>query len=108
MARRKLRINFEIDERTDTLSDAALLCRSIGHLWVQRSQSTRRFREMARLGLMEYDRVCDNGCGSTWRQVWDISQRRVVEDERRYPPKGEYLLPPQTGRLPRGEAVAGG
>lgn len=105
MATRKFRIKLDIDERTNSMSSQALLCRALGHTWTLRSQSPARFRELARMGMREFDRVCSNNCGSTWRQLWNVRERVMVENERRYPHGGEYLLPPGTGRLSRGEAI---
>lgn len=101
--RRKLRVQY--DDRANNLSDEALTCRSLGHKWEIKAQSGRRFHELYAQGLVEYERFCGHGCGSTWRQVWDLRRKEMVENERSYPKGGEYLMPTGTGRMARGEAV---
>lgn len=86
------------------MSDEALLCRTLGHRWERKSASRKHTLELLNDGLVEYARFCANGCGCTWRQVWSINERAVVENERTYPPKGEYLMPTGSGRLRRGDA----
>lgn len=94
----------ELDDRTSAMSDEALLCRTFGHKWERRSSGRAHALELIKSGLVEYYRYCDHGCGSTWRQVWDIRRKEIVETQRSYPKNGEYLVPTGRGRLPRGEA----
>lgn len=97
------RLGLNIDDRTDGLSDEALYCRTFGHLWVQKGIGRKRFQELIAQGHAEYHRYCDNGCGSTWRQLWDVHTGEVLENDRRYP-RGDYLLKAQSGRLKRSSA----
>lgn len=94
------RLGLNIDDRTDQLSDEALYCRTFGHLWVQRGIGRKRFQELIVKGHAEYNRYCNNGCGSTWRQLWDVYTGEVLENERKYP-RGDYLLKANSGRLKR-------
>jgi hypothetical protein len=106
VASRRNKYSITIDDRTDELSDRALYCRTFGHKWELKAQSRKRFNQMWAEGLVEYSRYCEHGCGSTWRQVWDVRSKQIVENDRRYPSRGEYLLPSGSGRLARGEAWA--
>lgn len=101
-ARTKLRL--VIDDRTEHLSDEALYCRRWGHKWETKAMSLNRFNELLRLGHQEDNRYCGNGCGSTWRQLWDVSTGQVLENERSYPKNNEYLLKKGSGRLHRNDA----
>lgn len=98
------RLNLTVDDRTDAMSDEALVCRSFGHRWTLRAISRSRFQELISQGLTEYMRYCENGCGSTWRQVWDVRTGDVVENDRHYPNSGSYLAPPNQGRVRRPQA----
>lgn len=98
------RLGLTIDDRTEDLSDAALYCRTHGHLWMLKGIGRKRFQELIADGHAEYNRYCDNGCGSTWRQLWDVYTGEVLENERRYPSGGEYLLKSGSGRLRRTSA----
>lgn len=103
--RKKLNLNLDVDHRTNHMSQQALLCRATGHVWVQRASSRAHTIKLLQLGLREFDRYCQNGCGSTWRQVWSLRERCIVENDRRYPAKGEYLMPAGSGRLHRADAI---
>lgn len=98
------RLHLPVDDRTTNMTDQALLCRSLGHKWTLRALSRKRFNELIELGLTEYFRYCEHGCGSTWRVVWDVKTGDVVENEREYPKNGEYLMPSGQGRLHRPHA----
>jgi len=102
--RSKRRFNVVVDDRTNAMTDEAIMCRTWKHKWAMRAASRKRTVELLNLGLAEYVRYCENGCGSTWRQVWSIEERAIVEDERTYPKNGEYLLPTGSGRLHRSDA----
>lgn len=104
MARGKNRLNLRVDSRCDNLTDEALFCRTFGHKWVRKAMSRRRFQELIANGQSEYNRYCENGCGSTWRQLYDVATGEILEQERQYPTGGEYLLPTGSGRLRRNEA----
>lgn len=104
MAARRLRLGLKVDERTEFLSDEALFCRRYGHKWTLKAMSRKRFAELIALGQTEDLRYCDNGCGSTWRQLWDVSNGQILENECTYPKGGEYLLPTGSGRLNRDDA----
>lgn len=103
-AARSMLAQLDVDERTNGLSDEALVCRSFGHKWERRSHTRRRALELLAQGLVEYQRVCENGCGCTWRQVFSLKDRMIVENERSYPKGGDYLMPSNSGRLARNEA----
>ncbi len=115
MPRRRYLKSVPVDERTKDMTEAALLCRSLGHQWVMRAASRQHTLSLLRQGLREFDRECRRPhpllpnevlrCGGTWRQVWSIHERMIVENERHYPPAGAYLLPPGTGRLARADAI---
>lgn len=103
---RRIKVALPVDDRTGNMTDEALVCRTWGHKWERRAASRKRTVELLQNGLVEYYRYCGHGCGSTWRQVWSIEQRAIVENDRSYPKNGEYLLPKGTGRLRRGDAWA--
>src|SRR3954469_6297449 len=103
---KKFNLGLDIDERTNSMSDRALYCRTWGHAWKNRAISRTQVLANLRQGMMEYNRYCDNGCGSTWRQVWSIHERMIVVNDRQYPKNGEYLMPKGQGRLRRGDAWA--
>lgn len=104
MARRNNRLNLSVDSRCDALSDEALFCRTHGHKWAVKALSRARFADLIRNGHSEFSRYCEHGCGSTWRQLWDVRTGQVLENERYYPRGGEYLMPLGSGRLHRPEA----
>lgn len=104
MARRKIRLGLAVDDRTQHMSDEALVCRRLGHKWALKGLPRKRFLELLDKGLTEDRRYCEHGCGSTWTQVWDVRTGKIVEMERKYPARGEYLLPPGSGRLHRDDA----
>lgn len=104
MNRRRLPYDINPDERTDTMTAQALMCRAAGHVWVLQAMSRKRYRDLINEGCMEWNRHCDNGCGATWRQLFNIRNGQIIENERRYPTNGTYLLKPGTGRLHRNEA----
>lgn len=99
-----VRLGLQVDDRTGSMSDEALYCRRYGHKWTVKAISRRRFQELIQAGHNEDNRYCENGCGSTWRQLWDVRSGEVLENERDYPRNGEYLLPTGSGRLHRNEA----
>ncbi len=98
---RRRRLGLDIDERTRYLTDEALHCRRFGHAWKLRAVTKRRFQELIAAKQQEDDRYCANGCGSTWRQLWDLRTGEVLENVRSYPSNGAYLMPPNSGRLNR-------
>lgn len=102
MATRKFRL--QVDDRTDHLTDEALFCRTHGHKWGMKAISRARFQQLIKNGHSEFQRYCEHGCGSTWRQLWDVRTGEVLENDRHYPSGGEYLMPPGTGRLRRPQA----
>jgi hypothetical protein len=98
------RLNLSVDDRTDKLTDEALFCRTLGHKWAVQAITRKRFQELIALGHSEFRRYCEHGCGSTWRQLWDVRTGEVLENDRSYPSGGEYLMPPNSGRLKRSQA----
>ncbi len=79
---RRARLGLTVDDRTVHLSQIALYCRRFGHDWQLKATTKRRFNELLDLGQQEDNRYCGNGCGSTWRQLWDLSTGEVLENER--------------------------
>lgn len=100
----KKKFNLTIDERTNNLSDEAIYCRTHGHRWVMQSLGVKRFNELLDEGKSEFKRYCENGCGSTWIQGYDIQTGEVLYNDRSYPTGNDYLLKPNSGRLPRAAA----
>lgn len=101
---RRFKVELDIDDRTNVMSDQTLICRTFGHKWERRAISRARTVEMLHMGCREFERYCEHGCGSTWRQVWSFREGRMIENERRYPKNGEYLMPKGSGRLERNAA----
>lgn len=97
-------LRLVVDDRTGNLTDQALICRTFGHKWGLSGIPRSRFLSLLAKGQGEYNRYCENGCGSTWRQLWDVRTGEVLENERNYPKNGEYLLPSGTGRMHRTSA----
>lgn len=95
------RLGLTVDDRTEHLTDEALHCRTFGHKWALKAISRKRFQELITNGHAEYNRYCENGCGSSWRQLWDVHTGEVLENDRQYPKNGEYLLKGGSGRLHR-------
>lgn len=100
---RRFKVKLDIDGRTNEMSDEALVCRAWGHRWERRSASRKRTLELLERGLAEYFRYCENGCGSTWRILIDMDGH-IVENDRKYPTNGAYLMPKGEGRLNRARA----
>lgn len=103
---RRFKIDLDIDSRTSAMTDEALVCRTFGHKWERRSASRKKTLELLRQGMVEYFRYCENGCGSTWIQVWNYRNRELVLNQRDYPRGDDYKMPKGQGRLRRGDAFA--
>jgi hypothetical protein len=99
---RKYRIG-PLDERTNNISDEGLVCRAYGHRWIRVPQPHDAVLKLARKGLAEAVRVCENGCGSQWLETYSLHSFETVESKRHYGDRS-YLLPHGTGRLHRQEA----
>lgn len=102
---RRIRLNVQVDDRTAEMTEQALICRSSGHAWVMRAKTRKRTHELAAQGLMEFDRECSNGCGCTWRQVWNVRERIMIENDRQYPQGRDYKVRPGDGRMSRADAI---
>jgi hypothetical protein len=102
--RRTPKLNLDVDERTEEMSDRALHCRKLRHNWVERSMTRKRYYELIQQGIMEDLMTCDNGCGSTWDITWSLRNGEVLESKRQYPSGTEYLMPKGQGRLSRDAA----
>lgn len=100
---RRFKVALDIDDRTNAMSDEALVCRTWGHKWARRAASRKRTLELLAKGLAEYIFYCENGCGCTKRRVLDFTGT-TVEQELTYPKNGEYLMPHGEGRLRRDRA----
>lgn len=98
------RLGLDVDDRTQHMTDEALHCRTFGHKWAMKAISRKRFQQLIAQGHAEYHRYCENGCGSTWRQLWDVRTGEVLENDRSYPKNGEYLMKNGEGRLRRPNA----
>lgn len=98
------RLGLNVDDRTNHMTDEALHCRTFGHKWTIKATGRKRFTELIADGHAEYNRYCENGCGSTWRQLWDVRTGEVLENDRQYPKNGEYLMRNGSGRLHRTSA----
>lgn len=104
MAARKFKIGLNVDERTNEMSQTALRCRRYGHKWELAAMPRGRFLELARLGQAEENRYCENGCGGTWRELYDIGTGQILEVEKNYPSGSDYRMPKGAGRLHRDAA----
>lgn len=105
MTRRRNAVNLDVDERTETMSDQALICRSRGHKWGDRGLTRKRYQELIRDGLWEDALYCENGCGYTKSIVWELRSGSIVSVTAQYPQDGSYLLPKGvSGRLNRDSA----
>ncbi len=104
MARRRISLGLAVDDRTAHMTETALFCRRYGHKWALKATTKRRFNELVARGQQEDHRYCENHCGASWRQLWDLGTGQVLENEREYPKNGEYLLPAGSGRLHRNDA----
>lgn len=100
----KLNFNLDIDDRTNEMSEEALFCRSRGHKWGDRGITRKRYAELLADAMMEDNRYCENGCGSTWRQVWSLRTGEILVNDRDYPKGGEYRAPKGQGRVLRAQA----
>lgn len=104
MARRNV-VNLDVDDRTNDMSDEALICRSRGHRWEERGKTRKRYQELIKEGYWEDDLVCANDCGYTKLVVWSLRTGEVISIRTGYPKDGSYLLPKgSTGRLLRSSA----
>ncbi len=92
-------INLPVDDRTEDMSDEALVCRSRGHKWAERAVTRKRFNETLLLGFIEEFNYCENGCGSVWERTFDLNGD-MLEQKRKHPSSG-YLVPTGQGRLSR-------
>jgi hypothetical protein len=104
MARRKAKVL--LDERTETMSTTALLCRSIGlHAMSPVPPPSRVRADYAKLGQRWRKMVCLRGC-TYWRiRVTDLATGEVVASWSGYDDKEAYLIKAKgTGRLPRAAA----
>lgn len=105
MARRRTAI--VLDDRTQTMSDAALICRADGHVWQRVPVSQQRLRKIiSESGVVEKRWVC-LCCGAEKCALFDAStlepHGHSVIDYR----DETYLLKNNSGqgRLPRREAA---
>ena len=49
-ARKKFKIALDIDNRTNTMTDEALVCRTFGHKWARNPLSRSRVLELLQVG----------------------------------------------------------
>lgn len=101
MSRRRVRV----DARTKTMSNEALLCRSIGHAKVLvptapavRAEYRKKGQRLARI-------KCSNGCGY-WRElILDFASGELIGARSGYDNPSEYLVQTEGGgRLPTAAA----
>jgi hypothetical protein len=102
---RRFKVQLDIDNRTNEMTNAAVVCRAWGHKWERRAASRRRTLELLAQGRAEYVRYCEHGCGVTWRQVFKLNGE-CVENERHYPKGNDYLMRPGSGRMRRQDAFS--
>lgn len=95
----------QIDARTKTMSDQALMCRSIGHAKVlvptapaTRAEYRKKGQRLARI-------KCGNGCGY-WRElILDRNTGDLIGARSGYDNPSDYLVQtPGAGRLPASAA----
>ncbi len=103
---RRTKLALTTDERTESISDESLTCRENGHDWKVKPYSEATLRMWLRNGVIEKDRWCGNGCGSTWTEHIETKNFTVILTKRNY--SKDYLLKPGSGRLPRNEARKAG
>jgi hypothetical protein len=99
------KINLDVDERTEQMSDEALVCRSRGHKWGDRGLTRKRYQQLIKDGLWEDALYCENGCGYTKSIVWELRSGNIISQTQAYPSDGSYLLAKGfTGRIRRDSA----
>lgn len=99
------RIRVEVDERTETMTDEALLCRDLRHAWAPVSQGASRRRELLRLGQTERVLRCTRGCGTTKSQIFELPRFNVLKTKMDYA-DGYLLTVRGTGRISSDDARA--
>ncbi len=98
MGRRKV----QVDSRVQKLSDASVLCRTLGHARDILPQGRARRAELAPQGQREQILRCSR-CSWTQPLLIDSATGDVIGAGSGKYPDG-YLLPRGSGRLPRSEA----
>lgn len=95
----------QVDERTQTMSDEALQCRSIGHAPVMVPTPAAVRAEYRKVGQRLLRIRCERGC-SYWREIAIDEKTGITESTSSgYDNPGEYLVQTRgTGRLPRSAA----
>jgi hypothetical protein len=95
----------QIDVRTKTMSDQALMCRSFGHAPVLVPTPAATQREFRKRGQRMSTLRCERGC-SYWREVIiDAATGETIGAKSGYDNPAEYLVQEHgTGRLPRAAA----
>ena len=104
MTRRKLLAN--VDDRAQTMSDAARLCRSIGtHATVLVPVQGAEKRQLARIGQRKRMMRCVRGC-TYWRwKITLIATGELVAAKSGYGDPGSYLIQEKgTGRMSQASA----
>lgn len=101
MATRKRRL-LHVDERTDGMTDEALRCRAGSHTWILMPQAHKRRIELWENGQVERVRLCSNGCGVRWIQIFavDGDDWSIASSKHEYNDPS-YKVPRGTGRLPK-------
>jgi hypothetical protein len=95
----------QIDVRTKTMSDTALMCRSFGHSPVIVPTAPAVRADFRKLGQRLVRIKCGNGC-SYWREIIiDMATGETIGAKSGYDNPQEYLVQETgSGRLPRGSA----
>lgn len=96
---------FEVDERTEQMSLAALVCRRYAgrHAWMPVPRSARRRAELLDLGQVESVSRCARECGATVTELFDL-EGNLISRKTEYPREGYLLADRSGGRLPVSEA----
>jgi hypothetical protein len=95
----------QIDVRTKTMSDVALMCRSFGHAAVLIPTPAAVQRDFRKLGQLMLKLRCERGC-SYWREVIiNAKTGETIGAKSGYDNAAEYLVQEAgSGRLPRSAA----
>lgn len=95
---------FQIDDRTQDMTQQALMCRSYGHAWTPVPVPRKRQAELATQGMFEDNVECSR-CPCRRTTLYDMGNWDVAAHPRTEYPKEGYLSTVKGGgRLPRSAA----
>lgn len=96
------RFKLVVDDRTDSMSLEALMCRSMNHPWQRVPLSPSRKAELRKLGQTESHWICLR-CQSRRTDLFELPTFETLSSKIEY--SDDYLVKEKgTGRLPRREA----